>query len=55
MLQSMGLQSRTRLSDRTELPASSKVSLLTPGGGEGKCNIYCKMPSKGFPWWSNVE
>ena len=38
-----------------ELPASSKASLLTSGGGEGRCNIYCRMPSKGLPPWSNVQ
>ena len=24
----------------------SKASLLTPSGGEGKCSVYCRAPSK---------
>ena len=27
-------------------PMHSKANLLTPGCGEGKCSIYCKVPDK---------
>ena len=27
-------------------PAHSKANLLTPGFGEGKCSVYCRVPSK---------
>lgn len=28
------------------LPRHSKANLLTLGHGEGKCNVYCKVPSQ---------
>ena len=32
------------------LPTCSKASLLTPASSDGKCSIYCRVPSKESRW-----
>ena len=29
---------------------SSKANLLIPSCGEGKCDVYCRVPSKEYRW-----